>query len=115
MTQPLVLLPHDPQPGLLLDAKAQPLELNPALRTLLGTDPQAALPRCLPSNHLHLVRACLDQRRAIEGVEAQFGDRVLLWTYIPDPPGERCWPAAGTPPSNCWGSGRRPGRGGCTG
>lgn len=89
MTQPLVLLPHDPQPGLLLDAKAQPLELNPALRTLLGTDSQAALPRCLPLNHLHLVRACLDQRRAIEGVEAQFGDRVLLWTYIPDPLGER--------------------------
>lgn len=89
MTQSLVLLAHDPQPCLLLDAKAQPLELNPALRTLLGTDPQAALPRCLPSNHLHLVRACLDQRRAIEGVEAQFGERVLLWTYIPDLPGER--------------------------
>ena len=60
MTQPLVLLPHDPQPGLLLDAKAQPLELNPALRMLLGADPKATLPRCLPSNHLHLVRACLD-------------------------------------------------------
>lgn len=89
MTQPPVLLAHDPQPGLLLDAKAQPLELNPALRTLLGTDPQAALPRCLPSNHLHLVRACLDQHRAIEGVEAQFGERVLLWTYIPDLSGER--------------------------
>lgn len=89
MTQPLALLAHDPQPGLLLDAKAQPLELNPALRTLLGADPHAALLRCLPSNHLHLVRACLDQRRAIEGVEAQFGERVLLWTYIPDLPGER--------------------------
>lgn len=85
MRQISVLLAYDPQPSLLLDAQARSLGLNPALTALLGEHPLVALPLCLPSNHPELVRACLDQRRPIEEVEAQFGERILLWTYIPDP------------------------------
>ncbi|WP_103102895.1 PAS domain S-box protein [Pseudomonas sp. LFM046] len=79
------LLGHDPQPSLLVDAEARPLELNAALLTLLGEAPLAEVLRFLPVNHASLVRACLAQKRAIEGVEAQCGERVLIWTYIPDP------------------------------
>jgi hypothetical protein len=32
----------------------------------------------LPVNHRVLVRACLDQQRAIEGVEAQFEEQILI-------------------------------------
>lgn len=82
-------LGHDPQPSLLLDARAQPLDLNPALRQWLddaATDDLAAL---LPINHPALVRACLEQQRAIEQVEAQWGERILLWSFIPDPHRQR--------------------------
>jgi len=79
------LLALDPQPGLLLDVRASPLALNAALLALLGGPGPEALAGCLPANHVQLVRACLEQRRAIEDVEAQFGERVLLWTFIPDP------------------------------
>lgn len=82
-------LGHDPQPSLLLDAQAQPLDLNPALRQWLddaATDDLAAL---LPVNHPALVRACLQQQRAIEQVEAQWGERILLWSFIPDPHRQR--------------------------
>ncbi len=82
-------LGHDPQPSLLLDAQAQPLDLNPALRQWLddaATDDLAAL---LPVNHPALVRACLEQQRAIEQVEAQWGERILLWSFIPDPHRQR--------------------------
>ena len=82
-------LGHDPQPSLLLDAQAQPLDLNPALRQWLddaATDDLAAL---LPINHPALVRACLEQQRAIEQVEAQWGERILLWSFIPDPHRQR--------------------------
>ncbi|SFB14550.1 PAS domain-containing sensor histidine kinase [Azotobacter beijerinckii] len=79
------LLALDPQPGLLLDVRASPLALNAALLALLGGSGPEALAGCLPANHVQLVRACLEQRRAIEDVEAQFGERVLLWTFIPDP------------------------------
>ncbi|MBP5078514.1 PAS domain S-box protein, partial [Pseudomonas chlororaphis] len=43
----------------------------------------------LPVNHPALVRACLEQQRAIEEVEAQWGERVLLWSFIPDPHRQR--------------------------
>ncbi|MDF2399657.1 PAS domain S-box protein [Pseudomonas sp. 3MA1] len=82
-------LGHDPQPSLLLDARAQPLDLNPALRQWLddaATDDLAAM---LPINHPALVRACLEQQRAIEQVEAQWGERILLWSFIPDPHRQR--------------------------
>ncbi|WAG81548.1 PAS domain S-box protein [Metapseudomonas furukawaii] len=79
------LLGHDPQPSLLVDAEARPLELNAALLALLGELPLAKVLRFLPVNHAALVRACLTQERAIEGVEAHCGERMLIWTYIPDP------------------------------
>ncbi|WP_308581301.1 PAS domain S-box protein [uncultured Pseudomonas sp.] len=79
------LLAHDPQPSLLLDAQAQPLELNAALRVLLEQLSLVDCRRLLPINCLPLVQACLVQQRAIEGVEAQFADRILVWTFIPGP------------------------------
>lgn len=83
------LLGHDPQPSLLVDAEAAPLELNAALLAMLGEMPMAEVLRFLPVNHASLVRACLAQERAIEGVEAQCGERMLVWTYIPDPREQR--------------------------
>ena len=78
-------LGHDPQPSLLLDARAQPLDLNPALRQWLDDAATGDLAALLPINHAALVRACLEQQRAIEQVEAQWGERILLWSFIPDP------------------------------
>ncbi|MBA1264466.1 PAS domain-containing sensor histidine kinase [Stutzerimonas stutzeri] len=79
------LLGLDPQPSLLLDAKARPLELNAALLALLADQPMDELLHFLPVNHAALVDACLAQRRAIEAVEAEYGERILIWTFIPDP------------------------------
>jgi PAS domain S-box-containing protein len=79
------LLGHDPQPSLLLDAEARPLELNAALLALLEQLSLADCVSLLPVNCLPLVQACLGQQRAIENVEAQFAERILVWTFIPDP------------------------------
>jgi len=78
------LLALDPQPSLLLDDGARVLESNAAFGALLGVRGESAPLGCLPANHAQLVRACLEQQRAIEEVEAQFGERVLLWTFVPD-------------------------------
>ena len=75
-------LDADPQPALLLDGAAEPLGHNSAWQRLLAGQPAE---RLLPVNHVQLVRACLAQRRAIEGVEADAGERILLWSYVPDP------------------------------
>ncbi|CAI8850426.1 two-component system, LuxR family, sensor kinase FixL [Pseudomonas sp. IT-P253] len=83
------LLGHDPQPSLLLDAQGRPLEFNAALLALLAEKPLTDVLGFLPVNHRVLVRACLDQQRAIEGVEAQFETRILIWTFIPDPQDNR--------------------------
>ncbi|WMJ02014.1 PAS domain S-box protein [Pseudomonas chlororaphis subsp. aurantiaca] len=82
-------LGHDPQPSLLLDAKARPVDLNPALRQWLDNEVSSEVSALLPVNHPALVRACLEQQRAIEEVEAQWGERVLLWSFIPDPHRQR--------------------------
>ncbi|EWC42591.1 PAS domain S-box protein [Stutzerimonas stutzeri] len=79
------LLGLDPQPSLLLDDHARPIELNAALLALLADRPLDELLRFLPVNHAALVGACLAQQRAIEGVEAEYGQRILIWTFIPDP------------------------------
>lgn len=42
-----------------------------------------AAAKCLPSNHLALVQACSQQQRAIEEVEAEAGERLLQWSYVP--------------------------------
>ena len=78
------LLSSDPQPALLLDADARLLESNAALQGLLGARSLAQVGELLPVNHLPLVRACLEQARAIEAVEAQDGARILIWSFIPD-------------------------------
>ncbi|CAI8814019.1 PAS domain S-box protein [Pseudomonas chlororaphis] len=82
-------LGHDPQPSLLLDAEARPLDLNPALWQWLDSEASSEVAALLPVNHPALVRACLEQQRAIEEVEAQWGERVLLWSFIPDPHRQR--------------------------
>lgn len=78
------LLSADPQPTLLLDAEARLLESNAALQGLLGERSLAQVGELLPVNHLPLVRACLAQGRAVEAVEAQDGERILIWSFIPD-------------------------------
>ena len=78
------LLSADPQPALLLDADARLLESNAALQGLLGARSLAQVGELLPVNHLPLVRACLEQSRAVEAVEAQDGERILIWSFIPD-------------------------------
>ncbi|KAA5843579.1 PAS domain S-box protein [Pseudomonas chlororaphis] len=82
-------LGHDPQPSLLLDAEARPVDLNPALLQWLDSEVSSEVAALLPVNHRDLVRACLEQQRAIEEVEAQWGERVLLWSFIPDPHRQR--------------------------
>ncbi|UXY51364.1 PAS domain-containing sensor histidine kinase [Pseudomonas tohonis] len=83
------LLGHDPQPSLLLASNGDPLELNAALLALLADQPPGSVVRFLPVNHVSLVRACLEQCRAIEDVEAQFDGRILIWTFVPDPQEQR--------------------------
>ena len=78
------LLSADPQPTLLLDAQARLLESNAALQGLLGERALTQVSELLPVNHLPLVRACLEQSRAVESVEAQDGERILIWSFIPD-------------------------------
>ena len=77
------LLADDPQPSLLLDDAARPLEFNAALQRLLDSE-GGVVETLLPVNHAPLVRACLAQGRAIEQVEAQVGERSLIWCFIPD-------------------------------
>ncbi|WP_298184205.1 PAS domain S-box protein [uncultured Pseudomonas sp.] len=92
-----LLLGSDPQPSLLLDSEAQPLQLNAAMQALLGERPLAVVADLLPVNAAHLVRACLQQDRAIEAVEAQYAGQVLMWTFMPDAAEQqvlaRCRPA----------------------
>jgi PAS domain S-box-containing protein len=54
------------------------------LQGLLGERALTQLGELLPVNHLPLVRACLEQSRAVESVEAQDGERILIWSFIPD-------------------------------
>lgn len=89
------LLAKDPQPSLLLASDARPLAFNSAFQTLFGEDTQA-----LPTNTAALVKACLRQRRAIVEVEAEVGERILLWTFIPDDNGQQVVAAAATPVMN---------------
>jgi PAS domain S-box-containing protein len=88
------LLALDPQPSLLA-ADASPLQLNAALQALpKGRRWPVGCRATMP-----LVRACLRQGRAISEVEAQVGERILLWTFIPDHAGQqvlaRCRDASG--------------------
>ena len=84
MARSAPLLGGDPQPAVLLDGEARPLDHNAALAALLGERRLAGLTAILPVNYRQLVAACLTQRRAIEQVEAQDGERILIWCFIPD-------------------------------
>ena len=86
---PLTLLLHDPQPTVVLDAEALPLQANRALTRLLEGRARADARAWLPGNLYALVRACLQQGRAIEQVEARHGQQIWLWTLIPDPVNQR--------------------------
>lgn len=88
MDKPLSpLLVKDPQPGLLLAADATPLASNPALQAWVDEGP--ALACWLPANCAALVRACLRQHRAIADVQVEVGERIVLWTFIPDDQGQQ--------------------------
>ncbi|MGO3029703.1 PAS domain-containing sensor histidine kinase [Pseudomonas helleri] len=82
---PVSLLTHDPQPSVVLDAAGAPLVVNPALSRLLAGTPLAEVRKLLPGNIDELVRACLQQERAIEQVQAQSSEHLWLWTLIPIP------------------------------
>ena len=81
------LLAKDPQPSLLLAADCSALAINPAMQTLVQGGPPLA--DWLPNNCPALVRACLRQHRAIAEVETQVGERIVLWTFIPDDQGQQ--------------------------
>jgi len=82
---PIALLPHDPQPSVVLDRDGLVLAANDALIRLLAGKALSQARALLPGNLPELVRACLKQGRAIEQVEAQSAQQVWLWTLIPDP------------------------------
>ena len=81
---PIALLPHDPQPSVVLDRDGLALAANDALIRLLAGKALSQARALLPGNLPELVRACLKQGRAIEQVEAQSAQQVWLWTLIPD-------------------------------
>ena len=81
---PLSLLLHDPQPTVVLDADGLALKANRALSLLLGGRALHHASTLLPGNLPELVRACLQQGRAIEQVEAHCDQQIWLWTLIPD-------------------------------
>lgn len=78
------LLAADPCPSLVLGSQAELLAANPALLSLLAHEPLAHFAHCLPLNYAQIVRSCLAQGRAIEQQEATLGERLLLWSFIPD-------------------------------
>ncbi|HHX34215.1 MAG TPA: PAS domain S-box protein [Gammaproteobacteria bacterium] len=80
---PTELLTTDPHPALWVGQQAELIEVNKTAADMFGTDLAEQVQQALPSNHLQLVRACLNQQRVIENVQAQCAERTLLWTYIP--------------------------------
>lgn len=79
------LLNADPQAAIEFEPDATPRALNAAMQRLLGERPLTEVAALLPVNYRQLVSACLGQGRAIGEVEAQVGERILLWQFIPEP------------------------------
>ncbi|PAV26344.1 PAS domain S-box-containing protein [Tamilnaduibacter salinus] len=77
MTNSGLLLPHDPEPCLILTSDGRILEGNEAA----GSRPEALL----PVNVAALAQACIRQKRAITGVESRLETITLLWQFVPDP------------------------------
>ena len=65
---PIALMTYDPQPSVVLDADGLALTVNRALTVLLAGKPLNHVSSLLPNNLRELIRACLQQGRAIEQV-----------------------------------------------
>lgn len=75
-------LTQDPQPSLRVLDCGKVAESNQAVQQLQQLS-GGELEQLLPSNHQALIRACLQQARAIEGVETSFKKLIMHWSYIP--------------------------------
>jgi len=79
----------DPQPALVLSQSGLLLDRNTATDALCTNTGVPTITDLLPVNTPALIRSCLQQTRAIEAVESRVGERILLWTFIPDPGSRR--------------------------
>lgn len=86
---PTELLSSDPHPALWVDQHAALLEVNKTAAEMFAGQIAENAQQALPNNHQHLVRSCLSQQRVIADVSAQFGERVLQWSYVPCPEQKR--------------------------
>jgi len=72
----------DPHPAMVFDARGRLCDWNPAMHAWLATG--TAPDDLLPQNYAHLVKAVLEQQRAIADVQAETpAQRQLLWTFFP--------------------------------
>lgn len=85
MTKLSPLQDLDPEATLILDGNARVKGKNLAASKLCQHCRHNEAAALLPVNTRALVRACLDQQRAIESVESRVADCILLWTFIPAP------------------------------
>lgn len=79
------LLAKDPQPTLIVNARADVLTANASAQALLNKAQLASADQLLPVNAGALVASALEQGRAIENVASRFADTICLWCFIPDP------------------------------
>ncbi|GGO86509.1 hypothetical protein GCM10011348_37490 [Marinobacterium nitratireducens] len=84
MTTRFELPDLDPQPCLVLSLPARLITANQSAERLATRFAPQGPEALLPANLEALVRASLQQGRAIDGVESRAGDCILLWTFIPD-------------------------------
>ncbi|MCK0164421.1 ATP-binding protein [Marinobacter sp. S6332] len=73
----------DPQPGLRLDKLGNVLQGNLAAKELWIEHDLTNASGLLPTNVQALVKAALEQARAIEDVETRINHTILKWTFIP--------------------------------
>lgn len=80
----LSILNADPQPTLVFDARVRPMQYNHALLDIFEGRPLSELEALLPVNYRQLVKASLNQSRAIDQVVSEWDERIFVWTFIPD-------------------------------
>lgn len=73
---------RDPHPSAICTLEGAIVQASAALHSLAKQE-KISLEACLAANHKPLMRACINQARAIENVESKAGSRRLLWVYIP--------------------------------